>query len=95
VFEVMNIASTIMTEHRDSRLAEHADVLIEPDLSAFNAARFHDAAGIIAAGYQATIAQIPRIKALVEEQTALQNPLKRLLWQLGILTFSPRELKVK
>lgn len=83
IYDVLVISTTILTEHRDAHLAHHADILIEPDLSAFSAARFQDVDGMIDAGYDATIAQMPSIKEKLEQLMQPPSVWKRVLSWFG------------
>jgi len=65
VFDVLNNSFTVLSRHRDSSLSSRADVIIEPDLSAFNASKFKDAELMMKEGYDATIRVMPLIRGKI------------------------------
>jgi NTE family protein len=83
IVEILGIATTILTAHRDLHLTNRADILIEPDLSSFNATRFQDFEAIIRAGYTAALLHIPTIKARMDAQKKRPGFHRRLLRRLG------------
>ena len=65
MLEVLSASFTILSRHRDLHLAQHADVIIEPDLRPFDSTKFKNVEEIIEAGYAATREMVPRIQELL------------------------------
>jgi NTE family protein len=81
VIGVLRSSATALSYHHDNTLARSADVLIEPDLSGFNAFAFTDADKMRAAGYAAGLAAVPRIQELLglEKKVGLRSRIQALL----------------
>lgn len=62
LFNVLIESFSALTHHHDQRLAQSADIRIEPDLSSFDAGSFKDADAMLQAGYDAAMKVIPRIQ---------------------------------
>jgi len=69
----------LVAAHNARASAPLADVLIEPDLRAFNGFDLTRAAEMIDVGYQATRLAVPRIRELLDEQDSLWTRLRRRL----------------
>jgi NTE family protein len=78
ISDVLTISMTILSEHRDARLSEQADILIEPDMSAFSIVRFQDVDGMITAGYMATMQHIAAIREKIGAEVKAAQP---TLWE--------------
>ncbi len=85
VFDVLSRSVDILSLHRDQHLAHTADVLIEPNLAAFNAMSFKEMESIFGAGYEAGLRAIPKINALLnlEKQSPL-SALAKFFSKLGV-----------
>lgn len=73
VLGILFSSFSALSYHRDHSLALSADVLIEPDLSAFDASKFKDADAILEQGYAAAKSAMP----LIREKLGMQAVQKR------------------
>ncbi|MBD3224750.1 MAG: BamA/TamA family outer membrane protein [Caldithrix sp.] len=72
-WEIVDQATTILSDLSDQMQREKADILIEPLLQNFNNTDFSQIDRIIQHGRDAALIQIPRIKQLIDQASAPQN----------------------
>jgi NTE family protein len=67
VLDVLISSFKILSRRKELQLLLNADVVIEPDLSAFNSLSFKNADGMFEAGYKAAKEAIPEIREKIEK----------------------------
>jgi len=67
--EVLSRSFTIIQKHADNQWRQHADVIIEPDVTPFVWDDFSKTTEMIRAGEEATLKALPAIRAALESKT--------------------------
>lgn len=74
IFDVLSNSVDIVADHQKEDPLEYADIMIEPNLSAYGASDFNKTDAIVAEGYRAASLKIPEIKKLIEERKKSAKP---------------------
>jgi NTE family protein len=68
--DILSRSFTIIQRHADNQWRQHADVIIEPDVSPFVWDDFSKTSQLIRAGEEATLKALPAIRAALESKVA-------------------------
>lgn len=74
IFDVMSNAVDIVAQHQKENPLEYADIMIEPNLSAYGPSDFNKTDALVAEGYRAATLKIPEIKKLIGERKKSAKP---------------------
>lgn len=77
--DMIDLCVFLFSKHRGTSLRSQAQVLIEPDLHAYDAKNFGHMRSIIDAGYEAGLRAIPEIQALLEKSVEKPTFMQRVL----------------
>lgn len=69
--DVLSRSFTIIQKHADLEWRQHADVIIEPDVTPFLWDDFSKTGELICAGEEATLKALPKIRAALESKTKI------------------------